>query len=82
MILLSGGIDGGTTKHVVELAEILAAANPQPRLGQDYKLPVIYAGNKKATSDIQNTLGNLTDLDITENIRPILEKRKFKAIKG
>ena len=43
MILLSGGIDGGTTKHVVELAEILAAANPQPRLGQNYKLPVIYA---------------------------------------
>tara|TARA_A100000164_G_scaffold208797_1_gene185097 strand:- start:1235 stop:3049 length:1815 start_codon:yes stop_codon:yes gene_type:complete len=78
MILLSGGIDGGTTKHVVELAEILAAANPQPRLGQDYKLPVIYAGNKKATSDIQNTLGNLTDLDITENIRPILEKENLK----
>ena len=30
MILLSGGIDGGTVSHVVELAEILAAANPQP----------------------------------------------------
>ena len=30
MILLSGGIDGGTVAHVVELAEILAAANPQP----------------------------------------------------
>ncbi|MDP6985576.1 MAG: glutamate mutase L, partial [Candidatus Latescibacteria bacterium] len=40
MILLSGGIDGGTIKHVVELAEILKAANPQPRLGSDYKLPV------------------------------------------
>jgi uncharacterized protein (TIGR01319 family) len=42
MILLSGGINGGTTKHVVELAEILAAANPKPRLGQNYKLPVVY----------------------------------------
>jgi len=29
MILLSGGIDGGTVSHVVELAEILAAANPK-----------------------------------------------------
>ena len=47
MILLSGGIDGGTISHVVELAEVLSAANPQPRLGQSYKLPVIYAGNKK-----------------------------------
>jgi len=78
MILLSGGIDGGTTKHVVELAEILAAANPQPRLGQNYKLPVIYAGNKNATSDIKNTLGDLTDLDVTENIRPILEQENLK----
>ena len=78
MILLSGGVDGGTTKHVVELAEILAAANPQPRLGQDYKLPVIYAGNNKATSDIEKTLSDLTDLDVTENIRPILEKENLK----
>ena len=78
MILLSGGIDGGTTKHVVELAEILAAANPQPRLGQNYKLPVIYAGNKKATPDIKKTLGTLTDLEVTENIRPVLEQENLK----
>ena len=73
MILLSGGIDGGTTKHVVELAEILKAANPQPRLGSDYKLPVIYAGNNKASDEISKTLGEQTDLTIVENIRPILE---------
>jgi len=77
MILLSGGVDGGTTKHVVELAEILKAANPQPRLGSDYKLPVIYAGNKKASDDISNTLGDQTDLTIVENIRPILERENL-----
>ena len=73
MILLSGGIDGGTVSHVVELAEILAAANPKPRLGQNYKLPVIYAGNTKAQDNIQETLGDITDLDLIENIRPVLE---------
>ena len=73
MILLSGGIDGGTVSHVVELAEILAAANPKPRLGQNYKLPVIYAGNIKAQDSIQATLGEITDLDMIENIRPVLE---------
>ena len=78
MILLSGGIDGGTTKHVVELAEILAAANPKPRLGQNFKLPVIYAGNNKATENIKKTLGTITDLDITENIRPVLERENLK----
>lgn len=78
MILLSGGIDGGTTKHVVELAEILAAANPKPRLGTNYKLPVIYAGNKNATDKIEETLGEITDLDLTENIRPVLERENLK----
>jgi len=77
MILLSGGIDGGTVSHVVELAEILSAANPKPRLGQNYKLPVIYAGNKKAQDQIRNTLGELTDLDIVDNIRPVLERENL-----
>ena len=77
MILLSGGIDGGTTKHVVELAEILHAANPKPRLGKDYKLPVIYAGNNKAQSEITKTLAEMTDLTIVKNIRPVLERENL-----
>ena len=78
MILLSGGIDGGTISHVVELAEILHAANPKPRLGQNYKLPVIYAGNNKAQDQIRDTLGDMVDLDITENIRPVLERENLE----
>ncbi|MDP6418410.1 MAG: glutamate mutase L [Candidatus Krumholzibacteria bacterium] len=78
MILLSGGIDGGTVSHVVELAEILHAANPKPRLGHSYKLPVIYAGNKDARDTISDTLGEITDLDIVDNIRPILERENLQ----
>jgi uncharacterized protein (TIGR01319 family) len=77
MILLSGGIDGGTIKHVVELAEILKAANPQPRLGNDYKLPVIFAGNNKASNEIKKTIGEQTDLTLVENIRPVLERENL-----
>jgi len=39
MILLSGGTDGGDTRRVVEMAEILAAADPRARLGTGYELP-------------------------------------------
>jgi len=78
MILISGGIDGGTVSHVVELAEILSAANPKPRLGQNYKLPVIYAGNNKAQDQIRNTLGSMVDLDIVDNIRPVLERENLE----
>src|SRR5262245_16087271 len=33
MILMSGGTDGGTTTHVVQIAELIAPAKPQPRFG-------------------------------------------------
>ena len=78
MILLSGGIDGGTVSHVVELSEILEAANPKPRLGLNYKLPVIYAGNNKAIDDISKRLSKITDLTIVDNIRPTLDKENLK----
>ena len=74
MILLSGGVDGGTTSHVVELAEIIAAASPKARLGAGYELPVLYAGNKDAQPLIKERLQNRVALDIADNLRPTLEK--------
>ncbi|HPD14291.1 MAG TPA: glutamate mutase L [Planctomycetota bacterium] len=77
MVLLSGGTDGGTITHVVELAEFLAAANPRPRLGRDYKLPVIYAGNKDAREAVAQRLAAKTELHPTENLRPVLERENL-----
>jgi len=73
MILLSGGIDGGTVSHVVELGEIIGAANPRPRLGLTYQLPIIYAGNVNARENIKEILGEKTALDIIDNLRPTME---------
>src|SRR2546430_15744989 len=70
MILLSGGTDGGTVTHVVEMAEYIAAAEPRPRLGMSYNLPLIYAGNKDAPPRISEILGKKTALTLTENARP------------
>ncbi len=78
MILLSGGIDGGTTTHVAQLAELISAADPKPRLGIGYKLPVIYAGNVDARAAVKDPLGGQTDLVIVENIRPVLERENLK----
>ncbi len=77
MILLSGGTDGGTTKHVVELAELIAAADPKPRLGITYRLPVIYAGNIDARKEVAAVLEEKTALTITDNIRPTLEQENL-----
>lgn len=77
MILLSGGTDGGTVSHVVELAEYIRAADPKPRLGGSFKLPVIFAGNKDARNRVQEILGDRAALVMTDNIRPILERENL-----
>lgn len=78
MILLSGGTDGGTIKHVVEMAEMVAAADPKPRFGASFKLPVIYAGNAGAREEVERILGTRSALYITENLRPTLETENLK----
>ena len=77
MLLLSGGIDGGTTSHVVELAEIIAAARPRPRLGIAYELPLIYAGNIEARESITERLQDVMALEIVDNLRPVLERENL-----
>ncbi len=77
MILLSGGIDGGTVSHVVELAELISAAEPKPRFGAGYNLPIIYAGNNAARDIIKDVLEKKSDLFIVDNIRPVLERENL-----
>jgi len=77
MVLLSGGTDGGTIRHVVELAEFLAAANPQARLGSTFKVPVVYAGNVDARQAVGEALAGKAELHITENLRPVLESENL-----
>ncbi len=77
MILLSGGIDGGTITHVVELGQVIAAADPKPRLGIGYNLPVIYAGNKDATDEVSGMLESKTSLYMVDNLRPVLERENL-----
>jgi uncharacterized protein (TIGR01319 family) len=77
MILLSGGTDGGTVSHVVELAEFIGAANPRPRLGMTFQLPVIYAGNRDARDRVSDVLKDKTALRITDNLRPVLERENL-----
>ncbi|MEQ1792555.1 MAG: glutamate mutase L [Nitrospira sp.] len=77
MILMSGGTDGGAVTHVVEMAEYIAAAEPRPRFGATYKLPLIYAGNKEAQPQVRKILGEKAALEVTDNIRPVLEKENL-----
>ena len=77
MVLLSGGTDGGTVSHVVELAEFISAADPKPRFGAGFQLPIIFAGNEDAREEVEKALGGKMALTVTENIRPVLEEENL-----
>ena len=77
LILLSGGVDGGTTKHVAGLADLLAVAEPRPRLETMERMPLIYAGNVEMRPYVEDNLGVKMDLLIVDNIRPTLEQENL-----
>lgn len=82
MVLISGGVDGGEQRRVVEMAEIVAAANPEARLGAKYQLPVIYAGNTDNREAIEKVLGPVTALSQVPNLRPIPERENLPPTRG
>ena len=77
ILLLSGGIDGGTTTHVVQIAELIAPAKPRPRFGSEYKLPVIFAGNRDAAPLVRNVITDGFELTVVDNLRPVLERENL-----
>ena len=78
MVLVSGGTDGGDRRKVVEIAELIAPAKPRPRFGSEYRLPVIYAGNRDAADAIRGVFGGPGfDLSVVDNLRPSLEQENL-----
>ena len=71
IILMSGGVDGGTKPHLFEMAEVVRRADPRPRFG-DMKLPVIYAGNKDARDEVGTILGSGIEYKPVANLRPTM----------
>ena len=82
MVLISGGVDGGEQRRVVEMAELVGAANPEARLGAKYKLPVIYAGNTDNREAIEKVLGPVTALSQVDNLRPTPESENLRPTRG
>lgn len=77
MILIAGGTDGGNVKQVVQIAERIAPARPQPRFGGEYRMPVIFAGNREAAPIVEQTFGKGVELTLVDNLRPVLERENL-----
>lgn len=76
IILMSGGTDGGTRHHLVDMAEVVRRADPRPRFG-DMKLPIIFAGNREARDEVAEVLGEGIALKVVDNLRPTLDRENL-----
>ncbi len=77
IVLLAGGVEGGTVTHVVELAESLLSASPRPRFGRTVELPVVYAGNSRARHEVERLLSKSFALKAVANIRPTMDSENL-----
>lgn len=77
IVLLTGGVDGGAKQQVIELAEVIVAAAPKPRFGKTLRLPVIYAGNCEAATEVQELLSRIAQVIVVANVRPELERENL-----
>ena len=73
MILMAGGTDGGEVSNVMEMAELIKAAEPKARLGASFELPIVYAGNKMVRPQIDKLMSSSFALTMVDNLRPIIE---------
>lgn len=76
IILMSGGTDGGTKSHLIDMAEVVRRADPKPRFG-DMKLPLIYAGNIEAREEVSEVLGKDIAVKMVDNLRPTMDRENL-----
>jgi uncharacterized protein (TIGR01319 family) len=73
MILIAGGTDENQRSSVSEIGELLLVADPKPRLGSNFKLPIIFAGSVNFRETMKELLGDKFELRVADNVRPYLE---------
>ncbi len=72
VIVLVGGIDGGATTALYELADLVAAI---VAVGDDAQRPtVVFAGNREARPGIAQRIGQIATLRVVDNVHPTLER--------
>ncbi len=82
IVLVSGGVDGGAVAGVAEFAELLVAADPRPRFGTTFRLPVVYAGNRDAAAEVKRLAEGKFALEVVDNLRPALEREDLSPARA
>lgn len=68
MVFLVGGVDGGASRPVMELADAIALATSM--LPEDQRPVVLYAGNANLRAAITKLMGDITPVEVADNVHP------------
>ncbi|MBI4785657.1 MAG: glutamate mutase L [Chloroflexi bacterium] len=78
VIVLVGGIDGGATTALYEMANLVAAITAAHE--EAARPTVIFAGNREARAQIAARLGPVAPLRVVDNIHPALDRENPVAL--
>ncbi|MBN8621097.1 MAG: glutamate mutase L, partial [Anaerolineae bacterium] len=77
LIFITGGMEGGAEKPVLDLAHVVRTALRLVRGGR--KPIVLYAGNSALVSNIRDLFDGLATIFIAPNIRPSLDEEELES---
>jgi len=78
MVLLAGGFDGDALGGPVFLAELLLECDLRPKRSPEAKVPLIYAGNRRAEEHVRDALRDRFLYRAVANIRPTGEHEDYE----
>ena len=78
VIVIVGGIDGGATSPVYEIANLVAAIVSSNDEGT--RPIILFAGNREARSEVAARIGNAAPFRAVDNIRPTLEQENLSPL--
>ena len=82
MILIAGGTDESQGSSLSTIGEMLLVADPKPRLGSSFKLPIIFAGSVNAREAMKKLLGGKFALRVVDNVRPSLNVENLEPARA
>ena len=78
VILIVGGIDGGATSPVYEIANLVAAIVSSHDEGT--RPTILFAGNRDARSQVAARIGNVAPFRAVDNVRPALDQENLSPL--
>jgi len=75
LIIISGGTNGGASKSILNLIEVVGLAGYLTK--DDQKTHILYVGNEELQEDVKDDLGKISNLHIAPNIQPSLNQKQM-----